>query len=122
MDMEQDVLHGRTPGLLWWSLGAGFLAWGLDLGFGYVLAHHACAVGSRLELNIVTFISLLMALSGALPGAIAYRRLRRDTSEEGGSPHDRAHFQSLLGIAFSLSFALVIIVLAIPNWIHAPCG
>ena len=122
MDMQDGVLHGRTPGFLWWSLGAGFLAWGIDLGFGYVLAHHACAIGSRLELNIVTLISLLIALSGAIPGAIAYHRLPHDTSEEGGRPHDRAHFQSLLGIAFSLSFAVVILMAAIPTWIHAPCG
>jgi hypothetical protein len=122
MDAQQDLSSGSTPGPIWWSLAAGFLAWGLDLGFGYVLVRHACSAGRNTALAAATCICLLIALSGLIPGVIAYRRLPHDTSEEGGRPHDRAHFQALLGIAFSISFALIILAASVPQWILRPCS
>jgi hypothetical protein len=63
-----------------------------------------------------------VALSGFLTGVADFKQLpRNQVAEEGGRPLDRAYFQSILGMVFSLSFALVIIAGAVPRWILSPC-
>jgi hypothetical protein len=118
---EQQIQAGQTPPGLWWSLAAGFAAWGLDLGFSYLLERHSCATGDRFVLHLVSMACFAMALSGFVTGLVEFRRFPGTTSEEGGSHFDRAHFQALLGMAFSLSFALVVIAGSVPRWILGSC-
>jgi hypothetical protein len=118
---EQQIQAGQTPPGLWWSLAAGFAAWGLDLVFSYLLERHSCATGDRFVLHLVSMACFAMALSGFVTGLVEFRRFPGTTSEEGGSHFDRAHFQALLGMAFSLSFALVVIAGSVPRWILGPC-
>ena len=106
---------------LWWSLVAGFVAWGVDLGLSYVLEQHSCSTGHHYVLHVISIVCFMMALSGFATGVADFKRLPQDTAEEGGSRFDRAYFQSLLGMIFSLSFALVIIAGAVPRWILSPC-
>ena len=112
---------GKTSWGIWWGLIAGFLAWGLDLGLSYVLEQHSCSTGHHYVLHAISFCCFLVALSGAFTGLAEFRRFPGDTKEEGGSRFDRAHFQALLGILFSLSFAVVVIAGAVPRWILSPC-
>jgi hypothetical protein len=118
---EQQIRAGRTPIGLWWSLIAGFTAWGLDLGCSYVLEQHTCSTGHHYILQAISVAGFAVALSGFGTGWVEFRRFPGTTSEEGGSHFDRAHFQALLGMAFSLSFALVVIAGSIPRWILGPC-
>ena len=118
---EQQIQAGRTPPGLWWSLAAGFAAWGLDLGLSYLFQRHSCATGDRFVLHLVSIACFAIALSGFVTGLVEFRRFPGTTSEEGGSHFDRAHFQALLGMAFSLSFALVVIAGSVPRWILGPC-
>jgi hypothetical protein len=118
---EQQIEAGQTPPGLWWSLIAGFVAWAFDLGFSYVLEQHSCSTGRYYLLHVIGIVCLLIALTGFGTGWVEFRRFPGTTSEEGGSPFDRAHFQALLGMAFSLSFALVIIAGSVPRWILSPC-
>jgi hypothetical protein len=120
--MEQSVQRGVTPGPIAWSLAAGFLAWGIDLSFSYVLQRHACSARSPLMLHVITWVCFAIAISGVIPGVIGFRSLPHDSSEEGGGPDDRAHFQAVLGIAFSIAFAVVVIAAALPRWLLDPCG
>jgi hypothetical protein len=118
---ETKVKNGQTPLALSWSLVSGFAAWGADLGASYALQRHACAVDGLFSLHMVTAICLGLALSGLPVGWVFYRSLPADKSEEGGRPYDRAHFQALLGMGFSLAFAVVILAEAVPRWFLQPC-
>jgi len=118
---EQYIQAGRTPVGLWWSLIAGFAAWAIDLGFSYVLGQHSCLTGHHYVMHVISIVCLAIALTGFGTGWVEFKRFPGTTSEEGGSHFDRAHFQALLGMAFSLSFAVVIIAGSVPRWILGPC-
>jgi hypothetical protein len=118
---EQIIKSGRTPWGLWWSLIAGFAAWAADLGLSYMLEQHSCSTGHRYLLHVISAVCLAIAVSGFGTGLVEFRRFPGNSSEEGGSPFDRAHFQALLGMIFSLSFAVVIIAGWVPRWVLSPC-
>jgi hypothetical protein len=118
---EQIIRGGRTPVGLWWSLIAGFVAWAADLGLSYMLEQHSCSTGHYYVLHAISIVCFVMALSGFGTGLVEFRRFPGTTSEEGGTHFDRAHFQALLGMTFSLWFALVIIAGSVPRWILGPC-
>src|ERR1700704_3932196 len=101
---EADIKAGRTPWGLWWSLAAGFVAWGVDLGSSYMLEHHSCTTGDHYLLHAISVACFVVALSGFVIGLVEFSRFPGTTSEEGGTRFDRAHFQALLGMAFSLTF------------------
>jgi len=115
------VEAGKTPFGIWWSLVAGFAAWGFDLGLSYMLEQHSCSTGHSYALHAIFVACFLGALSGFVTGFMEKRRFPHDSKEEGGSSLDRAHFQALIGMIFSLSFAVVILAGAIPRWILHPC-
>ncbi|PYX32447.1 MAG: hypothetical protein DMG80_07915 [Acidobacteria bacterium] len=122
MERSEHVIRaGRTPWGLWWSLAAGFLAWSIDLGLSYVLEQHSCSTGHHYVLHVIDIVCLVIAISGFATGLVEFKRFPGSTSEEGGSPFDRAHFQALLGMAFSFSFAVVIVAGSVPRWILSPC-
>src|SRR5947209_20563664 len=120
-EMRQEIEKGKTPIGVWWSLAAGFAAWGTDLGLSYMLEQHSCSTGHHYVLHAISIVCFVIALSGFGTGLVEFRRFPGTTSEEGGTHFDRAHFQALLGMAFSLSFTLVIIAASVPRWILSPC-
>ena len=121
MTKTEQLVSGETTPLIRWSLIAGFFAWGSDLGFSYVLEQHACSTGHHYVLHAISLVCILLAISGFLSALSEFRRFRANTSEEGGRRLDRTHFQALIGMAFSLSFAIVILAAAIPRWILSAC-
>jgi hypothetical protein len=118
---ENEIEVGKTPGSIRWGLLVGALAFGSDMGTSYVLRTHACSANVSFDLRLTSIIAFLMALSGLFAGIIQFRRLPHDAQEDGGEPQDRAHFQSLLGLALSAAFMVGIIALAIPGWYLKPC-
>jgi hypothetical protein len=118
---ELTIHTGETPSPLRWSLLSGFFAFALDFGIGYVLRLHSCSVDRALWLRLLTIVCLAIALSGLVIGQRFLRRLPRHANEEGGEPYDRAHFQALLGMAFSIGFAIAILAVSMPRWILRPC-
>lgn len=112
---------GKTPLGIWWSLIAGFAAWGLDLGLSYMLEQHSCSTGHFYVLHTISFVCFLAAMSGFVAGYMEKKRFPHDSKEEGGGSLDRAHFQALIGMIFSLAFAVIIIAGSIPRWILTPC-
>jgi hypothetical protein len=118
---EHQIQAGRTPFGLWWSLIAGFASWTFDLGLSYVLEQHSCSTGHHYVLHVISIVCLAIALTGFATGWLEFKRFPGTTSEEGGSPFDRAHFQALLGMAFSVSFAVVVVAGSVPRWILGPC-
>jgi hypothetical protein len=120
-DNPQAVPQGRTPEGIYWSLVAGVSAWFANLGINYTLEQHSCSTGHHYVLYVTTAICFVIALSGALIGFAEIRKHPIEVSEEGGDPEDRAHFQSLLGVALSASFAVSILAVSVPMWILNPC-
>jgi hypothetical protein len=120
-DSQEFVSPGETPAAVRWSLAAGFFAWILDQGLSYLMSPHSCSTGHHYILHVITWVCFVVALTGVYAGWTAARKLPHDKKEEGRRPPDRAHFQSLLGMIFSASFAVVIIALAVPKWILSPC-
>ena len=120
-ELEQDIREGATPRLVWWSLVAGFAAWGIDLALSYILEQHTCSTGHHYVLHLISIVCVLIALSGFVLGYQDFKKFPPETNDHGGRRYDRAHFQALLGMAFSLAFTVVIIAGAIPRWILSPC-
>jgi hypothetical protein len=120
-ELNQVVEAGKTPWELRWSLIAGFVSWGADLGFSYGVEKYSCLAGHHYVLHVISLVCFLIALSGFAAGISKFKHLPHGSAEEGGSRFDRAHFQALLGMTFSLSFAVVIMAGAVPRWILSPC-
>jgi len=119
--LYESVRRGEAPLGLWWSVIAGPFAWALDLGFSYTLAQHSCSTGHHYVLHVITGVCFVIALSGFVLGFAEFQRFPQQATEEGGRPLDRAYFMAILGILFSLSFAVVVIAGAVPRWILSPC-
>ena len=100
---------------------AGPVAWAFDLGLSYVLAQHACSTGHHYILHLITIVCFLVALTGLAAGYTEYQKLPREVTEQGARPFDRAYFQLLFGMVFSIAFAVVVIAGAVPRWILSPC-
>ncbi|MBV9888742.1 MAG: hypothetical protein JO119_19540 [Acidobacteria bacterium] len=120
-DKSQTVVCGATPILLRASLSAAFIAFGIQLSLNYVLEQYACQAASRTMLHVVSVCAILLAVAGATIGVSVLRNLPAERDEEGGHPHDRAHFQALLAVGFNISFGVGIIAVAIPPWLVPPC-
>jgi hypothetical protein len=119
--IETKIETGKTPGSIRWSLLAGALAFGSTLGVSYVLRLRACSQDAAYELRLVSIVAFLVAATGLIGGIVQFVRLPHDAEEKGGHPHDRAHFESLLGLALSTAFMVGIIALAVPGWLLQPC-
>jgi hypothetical protein len=120
-DNSQSLERGATPTALRASLVAAFFALGTQLGLNYVLQQHACHAQSQIALHAVSVCAFLLTAVGALLAFAVIRNLPEEKDEEGGEPHDRAHFEALLAIGFNLSFGVVVIAIEIPAWLVPPC-
>ena len=119
--ISRTIEPGNTPPILRVSLSTGFLALACQFCLDYLLRAQACSMHSRSILHAVSVCALLLALAGLMLAVSALRSLPAEKDEEGGKPHDRAHFQALLAIGFNASFATAIVALAIPAWLVPPC-
>jgi hypothetical protein len=118
---SRAIEPGHTPPLLRVSLLSGFVAFACQLSLNYVLRSHACNAHSSTILRAITVCALALVFVGLLLGFSVLRNLPAEKDEEGGKPHDRAHFQALLAFGFNSGFAVSIIALAIPAWLVPPC-
>ena len=115
------VNAGHTPVSLRMSLLAGFIGFAFQLSLNYILRSHACHAQSQAVLHAVNTGAFLLAVLGTLLGFYVLRNLPPEKDEQGGEPHDRAHFQTLLAIGFNLGFGVAILALSIPAWLVQPC-
>lgn len=120
-DTNRAIPSGHTPLALRVSMILGFIAGGSNLFVNYVLRGRACHSQSLALVHVVTAVCLLFTISGALLGAKVLRQLPKEKNDEGGEPHDRAHFQALLAIGFNAAFTVVVVAVAIPSWMVQPC-
>jgi hypothetical protein len=98
---------------LWSGILAGPIAWAVDLQLRYALVPWACARGRMGTLTLISAVLLLVALTGA---ALSWLGLR---SRDGDAI--RIRFMALSGLALSLTFAVTIIAMTIPDFFLRPC-
>ena len=123
--MHQAQQAERIPAVqfdVWWGLIAGPLAWGLNEGASYATTQHACSTGHFYVLRIIAAACVVIALSGFVLAFAIHRRLPRDPATEEELPRDRAYFMAVVGMAMSLSFALIVLAQALPQAILSPCS
>ena len=72
-------------------------------------------------LYLIDVAAILITLSGFYMALKNFRRFP-EGQPSGGKPHDRAHFQCILGMIFSLGFVVVNLAIALPRWIMSPCS
>jgi hypothetical protein len=115
-----DPKTAKSPLIELVSLWIGPLAAATDEVLSYSLVQHACSTGHHYVLHAITIVCFLIALSGA---PLAWREYQavRNSDDEGGTPTNRSYFLSILGMASSIGFALVIVALAVPRWVLSPC-
>jgi hypothetical protein len=93
----------------------------MDEGFSYSVVQHACSTGHFYVLYAATAVFISVALSGFFVALKSYLRFPQGELD-GGKPHDRAQFQGILGMIFSLGFLVVILALGVPRWLLSPCS
>jgi Na+/glutamate symporter len=107
-------MRERTSSVALWSgIMAGPAAWAIDLQLRYALVPWACAHGQMRPLTLISLPLLLVALIG---GVISWRGLRMSDGDA-----VRIRFMALSGMALSLTFALTIVAMTIPDFFLRPC-
>ena len=103
----------------WFAIGAGPFAVALHQVGNYVLVDVACRKGPHLPLHIVSALSLIVALSGAL---VAWRDWAHHPGRlDGHDMSGRSRFIALVALLFGLLCALVIAAQAIAEFYFDPC-
>jgi hypothetical protein len=115
-----ELKSARSPIVQLVSLWIGPLAAATDLMLSYSLVQHACSTGHHYVLHAITIVCFLIALSGA-PLAWKEYQTVRNSDDEGGTSINRTYFLSIMGLASSIGFAVVIVALAVPRFILSPC-
>lgn len=104
-----------------WGMIAGPLAWYVNHGWGYASVQQFCLTQHRLLLLMSTVAGLVIASSGFFAALHAYHRRAEKTDLTADAPPDLDHFESVIGMAFSLSFSLAIIANLAPQLILNGC-
>jgi hypothetical protein len=106
--------------LLWTSMLAGPLAFGLNLQVGYALVKWACSREQEFLLVLVAVLALGTAAGGAWLGWSCLTKLR-DADEQGGRLIDRSYFMAVVAIGLNLLLMLQILASAFPTIVLSPC-
>jgi uncharacterized membrane protein YjdF len=106
----------------WAGLLVAPLAWAAQQQSLYTMVAWACQTGHFFALHLVTFAAMAVAAAGAL---VAWRTGSRAGGEESdddrGGAVARTRFLSMLGLAESLFFVLVIAAQGIAAFVLHPC-
>jgi hypothetical protein len=105
----------------WLGLLVAPVAWAAQQQALYTMVAWACQTGHFFALHLVTFAAMAVAATGAL---VAWRTGSRAGGEESDDREGavaRTRFLSLLGLAESLFFVLVIAAQGIAAFVLHPC-
>ena len=112
---------GKSIGLQWFGLVAAPVAWLLNLGFGYSLAHAACHGSGTLPLHLASIAALLLAALGGAVALIVWRRAGSDWPGDAVGPAERGRLLATLGFGGAIFFVILILVQWIPVFVFQPC-
>lgn len=98
------------------------LIWFAHLNVSYVWVPSSCASGDWLKLHLFTVAGILLT-AGA--GFVSWRFLQhfgRGTTDRGDARLTRRRFVAILGSAFAVAFAVLIVANEIPVIVMERCG
>jgi hypothetical protein len=108
-------------GRLWYAFLAGILAWKLQLMVIYGLVPYACWNGLHWLIHVATALTIVMSLSGAWVGFLAWRESGGGTDTDGRIVIGRSRFMALSGMILGIFFAFVIFGQWLPNLMLGAC-
>lgn len=114
-------LQGRGSLGLWLAFLLGPIGWMLALNVGYMRLEGACAARETLTLHLITVVSLLLVVVGAIDSWRRWRRLGRTWPDEGPGPEARARFMAAIGLTANLLFGAIVIGIWVSLVILDPC-
>jgi hypothetical protein len=123
---------GGHPARTYWEdrglqlLMAGLLlppaAWFLDLQVSYPLVKWVCGTGHRGVLLAVSAGSLaIIGLAAAMSWSCLKRLRTEPVDPDGARMEDRSYLLAASGLALSATFALLVLVSALPRVVSNPC-
>ena len=120
-DVSQP-LPERSP-RLWFAMLAGPIAWSAHLLLSYGLVPIACDTGWSFMLVVVTVVTALVSLAGAL---VSRRLPGGDTSNTPdarlANASERTRFITFSGVTSGIFFAVVIVIQGLPIFFLDPCS
>ena len=120
-DLTAGELRLLSPLSLWTGILTGPSVWAVDLMACYALVKWACLHHREDVIQLILFGSLAIVAAAAAVSWLALRHTASDQPTDGGDPRERARFMAVLGLASSAFFALMILTLAIPDWVLDGC-
>lgn len=122
--MSRPTGRDTPTALLWFALLGGPAAWTAHLLGSYPLVPVVCSMGTTAPLNILTAVTVMIALAAAATGWWAYRR-SRGAGEPAGAGAEvaepRPAFMGMLGLMLALLFAFAILMEGLPPILQDPC-
>ena len=119
--MDQTTQSG--PGLA--SLFTGLLIapviWAIQMQLNYTLVRRGCIVGSSTALSVVSIVSLLITVIGAVISWHNLQQARQELPTEAGGFRNRSQFMAILGLLMNGLFFLVILAQGIATRVFHPC-
>lgn len=113
--------HPRGTALLWFGVLIGPIAWAVRLQASYSLVSAACAAESHLRFHLITGVTALFALAGALVAWWCMRALGEGSMAASGAG-GRSRFMAVGGIVISIWFFVQILVEGMPALIVGACA
>lgn len=116
--MSRPAGRDTPTALLWFALLGGPAAWTAHLLGSYPLVPVVCRMGTTAPLNILTAVTVTIALAAAASGWWAYQR-SRGSGVEVAEP--RPAFMGMVGLMLALLFAFAILMEGLPPLFQDPC-
>jgi len=117
---EIDYWDHRGAVVLWIALLLAPAAGALDMFINYALVKPVCANGSKGLLTVVSVGALVVVSIGIWLARSCLVRLR-DATEEGPRTIDRSYFMATGALALDIVMGILIITIAVHQFILSPC-
>ena len=118
---EKKFLLASSQFWLWAGLLLPVAAWAIQLQATIILVHHACVVGSKTTLHIISLLAILLVAAGGFISWQNWLAAGAEVPSEKSGALPRSRFLSLLSLLVSGLFFLLVIALWLPNFFMGAC-
>ena len=112
---------GRSIALQWFGLIGPAMAWLLNLGFGYSLAHAACHGSGMIPMHLASLAAAVLAVLGGAAALLTWKRSGSEWPRDTTGVVERSRMLAALGLGGAVLFLLMILTQWIPAFVLNPC-